>query len=47
MTQAEIKTADRESLISYLESWGFGVYAHEPTEELRTAALLNQKTEKQ
>lgn len=46
MSREEIFNADREALVSYLESWGFACYDHEPVEELRIAALLNHQTER-
>lgn len=44
-TRKELEAADRDNLVSYLEYWGFACYGHEPTEELREAALLNYETE--
>ena len=45
MTLQELKTATRAELIAYLESWGFACYAHEKTQDLRIAVILNYKTE--
>lgn len=46
MTRAEILRANRQELITYLESWGFQCYDHETLAELRAAALENEKTER-
>lgn len=43
----DIKNATREELIEYLESWGYQCYDHESDEELREAATLNEKTERE
>lgn len=43
----KLEKASREELIEYLESWGFACYDSETTEELRTAALQNYRTEKE
>lgn len=43
--RTDLEAADREALVAYLESWGFACYDHEPTEVLRTAALLNNQQE--
>lgn len=45
MTREDIAAATREELTQYLESWGFGVYEGEATEDLRAAALENHDTE--
>lgn len=46
MDRQDLMHATREELIAYLESWGFSCHDDsEPTEDLRTAALLNHDTE--
>lgn len=45
MTLQEIKTADRQSLQNYLESWGGAVFSHESLEIVLAAALQNHETE--
>ena len=44
-SEPEIESANREDLIAYLEGWGFACYDHETTDELRTAAIENFRTE--
>lgn len=41
----QIASADRPSLIAYLESWGFQCHDHESVHELREAARENFITE--
>ncbi len=41
----DIQTADRPTLIAYLEGWGFQCYDHETDDELREAARENFVTE--
>lgn len=43
----DVKTATREELIEYLESWGYQCYDHESDDELREAAILNEQTERE
>ncbi len=45
MDAHDIKLASRGELETYLQSWGFQVYDHESTDELRDAALENCSTE--
>jgi hypothetical protein len=45
MTRNDIRHANRDELIAYLESWGFQCYTWETTRELRVAALENHDTE--
>lgn len=45
MKKQEIQTADRASLVFYLESYGFACFDNEPVENLRVAAILNHQTE--
>lgn len=45
MTRSELETAPRDQLQAYLESWGAAVYDHEPTDDVRAAALENHATE--
>lgn len=40
-----LRSATRQELIAYLESWGFQCYDRESTAELREAAIENFKTE--
>lgn len=47
MESEEIKNASRQELIDYLESWGYQCYDYETDEELREAAILNEKTERE
>ena len=35
----DIQRAGREEIIQYLEGWGFAVYDHEDTDNLRDAAI--------
>jgi hypothetical protein len=45
MTRDQLQNADRWLLHLYLEYWGYQVYDHETTDELRAAALANHDTE--
>lgn len=45
MDEQEIRQAGRPELEHYLRTWGFEVYDHETTDELRDAALENFRTE--
>jgi len=44
MTRDQLQNADRW-LLHYLEYWGYQVYDHETTDELRAVALANYDTE--
>lgn len=44
-TDDPLQAADRETLVAYLESWGFACYGSETTDELREAAIENFDTE--
>jgi hypothetical protein len=45
MTRDQLQDADRWLLVMYLEYWGYQVYDHETTDELRAVALANHDTE--
>jgi hypothetical protein len=45
MTRNQLQNADRWELVVYLEYWGYQVYDHETTDELRAVALANHDTE--
>jgi hypothetical protein len=45
MTRIQLQNADRWELVVYLEYWGYQVYDHETTDELRAVALANHDTE--
>lgn len=45
MNEQEIRAASRKELENYLRGWGFQVYDHESTDQLREAALENLRTE--
>ena len=45
MTRDQLQDADRWLLMMYLEYWGYQVYDHETTDEMRAVALANHDTE--
>lgn len=39
----ELRVSNRDELEFYLRSWGFDVYDHQSTDDMRAAALENNK----